>query len=270
MEPLNIVICGAAGRMGKRLVALTLEAPDLRLVAAIDAPDHPDSGRDAGLLAGAEKCAVSLSDWDTAAPLLPKADAIIDFSTPVDVLQRATAAVEADCAVVIGVTGIPEDTQQALEQLGKKGKILIAPNMSVGVNLLFVLCEQVAGILGDDYDIEVVEMHHNQKKDAPSGTAKKLGEILTRARELSSDAIVHGRHGITGARSRNEIGMHALRGGDVVGDHTVSFATAGERLELTHRASSRDTFAAGALRAARFLVAAPMPNSYSMRDVLGL
>ena len=152
----------------------------------------------------------------------------------------------------------------------KGARIVFAPNMSIGVNLLFHLCRQVAAILDEDYDIEVVEMHHNQKKDAPSGTAVRLAEILCEARGLDyNNDVRHGREGITGARTKHEIGMHALRGGDVVGDHTVIFATTGERIELTHKASSRDTFARGALRAVRFLADAK-PGLYDMQDVLKL
>ena len=173
--------------------------------------------------------------------------------------------------MVIGTTGLSADQKAELKALADNGaKIVFAPNMSVGVNLLFALCDKVARLLGDDYDIEVVEMHHNQKKDAPSGTAARLGEILCNARGLSYEKDTrHGRVGLPGARPKNEIGMHSLRGGDVVGDHTVIFATSGERIELTHKASSRETFAKGAVRAVLFLEDAPS-GLYDMQDVLHL
>jgi 4-hydroxy-tetrahydrodipicolinate reductase len=173
--------------------------------------------------------------------------------------------------MVIGSTGLTAEDQSLLADLAAKGaRIVQSPNMSVGVNLLFALSRKVASLLGEDYDIEVVEMHHNQKKDAPSGTAEKLGQILAEARGLSYEKDVrHGRVGMVGARPKNEIGMHALRGGDVVGDHTVIFATNGERIELTHKASSRQTFANGAIRAVKFLASAK-PGKYDMQQVLGL
>jgi 4-hydroxy-tetrahydrodipicolinate reductase len=173
--------------------------------------------------------------------------------------------------VVIGTTGLENDDKAALRALvADGGRIMLAPNMSVGVNLLFALCAKVAPLLGPEYDIEVVEMHHNRKKDAPSGTAVRLGEILAAGRGLEYEtAARHGRAGEVGSRPRNEIGMHAVRGGDVVGDHTVIFAADGERVELTHRASSRETFAKGALRAVKFLANAN-PGLYDMQDVLGL
>ena len=172
---------------------------------------------------------------------------------------------------MIGTTGLDAEQKATLAELAQKGaRIVFSPNMSVGVNLLFALCDKAARLRGDDYDIEVVEMHHNQKKDAPSGTAARLGEILAKARGLSYEKdVAHGRVGLPGARPKNEIGMHSLRGGDVVGDHTVIFATSGERIELTHKASSRETFAKGAIRAVRFLADA-RPGLYDMQDVLHL
>ncbi|MCF7853925.1 MAG: 4-hydroxy-tetrahydrodipicolinate reductase, partial [Candidatus Pacebacteria bacterium] len=180
-------------------------------------------------------------------------------------------ATAAGCCVVIGTTGLAADDRKALETLADSGgRIVFAPNMSVGVNLLFHLCGEVGRTLGEDYDVEVVEMHHNRKKDAPSGTAARLGEILAQAtgRDYEKD-VRHGRQGMTGARERREIGMHAVRGGDVVGEHTVIFATDGERVELGHKASSRQTFAKGAVRAVKFLMDVS-PGLYDMQDVLGL
>jgi 4-hydroxy-tetrahydrodipicolinate reductase len=222
---------------------------------------------DAGSVAGVKPLGVAITP--ELKPLLANADVIVDFSTG-DVVGNARMAAEANVAVVIGTTALPDADKAELAELAKTGKIIFAPNMSVGVNLLFHLSGIVAKLLAD-YDCEIVEMHHNQKKDAPSGTAERLGEVVAAAREQAYKEVVrHGREGIVGARTASEIGMHSMRGGDVVGDHTVVFATGGERVELTHKASSRDTFAKGALRAVRFLADAPAGRIYDMQDVLGL
>jgi 4-hydroxy-tetrahydrodipicolinate reductase len=265
---IRIVIIGAAGRMGRRLVANTLESNDLELVGAVEAAGNPTIGTDAGILAGCRECGIKITS--ELKPLLANADAVINFSTG-SVVADSQCAVDSGVSVVIGTTALPESDKMKLQELtAKGGKIVLAPNMSIGVNLLFHIAGKVTQVLGDEYDIEIVEMHHNQKKDAPSGTAVRLGEIIAAAKDSNySDVVVHGRDGITGARTRKEIGMHAVRGGDVVGDHTVIFATGGERVELTHKASSRDTFAKGALRAARFLYSAKA-GLYDMQDVLGL
>lgn len=266
---IKIVIVGATGRMGRRLVANTLEASDLMLVGAVETPGNPLLGGDAGIIAGSRECGVKISA-DLPA-ILNSADVVIDFSSADAALRVAAAATAAGCATVTGTTALSDADKAALKALvGKGGRIMLAPNMSVGVNLLFHISRKVAEILGEDYDVEIVEMHHNQKKDAPSGTAVRLAEVIAEARGLDyADAAVHGREGMVGARTKKEIGMHAVRGGDVVGDHTVIFAAGGERVELTHKASSRDTFAKGALRAARFLHGAK-PGFYDMQDVLNL
>jgi 4-hydroxy-tetrahydrodipicolinate reductase len=265
---IRVVIIGAAGRMGRRLVANVMEAEDMTLTGAIEAPGNPLLGQDAGSVAGCSVAGVAITDDLKQA--VGNADAVINFSLGKVVEDAATAAA-AGCTSIIGTTALTGDEKVALNQLAADGaRIVFAPNMSVGVNLLFHLCRQAATILGDDYDIEIVEMHHNQKKDAPSGTAVRLAEIAADARGLSyADDVRHGREGMVGARTKREIGMHALRGGDVVGDHTVMFSTGGERVELTHKASSRDTFAKGALRAVRFL-SGVKPGLYDMQDVLGL
>jgi 4-hydroxy-tetrahydrodipicolinate reductase len=267
---LKVVIVGAAGRMGQRLVALTLSDPELELAGAVESDGHPAAGRDAGQTAGVTACGVPI-DTDIATALTRGADVVIDFSTPKDAVANARAAASVNAAAVIGTTGISEADRAVLRRLGEKMRLVLAPNMSVGVNLLFQLSEQVARALGEDYDIEVVEMHHNQKQDAPSGTAERLGEILAEARgwDYSVDTT-HGREGLLGPRPKRQIGMHALRGGDVVGEHHVIFATEGERVELVHRASSRDGFAKGALRAAKFLHQSEQAGCFTMRDVLGL
>lgn len=265
---IRVVIIGAAGRMGRRLVANVMAAEDMVLAGAIEAHGNPLIGQDAGSVAGCGNAGVAISD--NLAEAVANADAVINFSLG-NVVQDTRIAADAGCAAVIGTTALTEEEKAELRKLADNGaRVVFAPNMSVGVNLLFHLCRQAATILGDDYDIEIVEMHHNQKKDAPSGTAVRLAEIAADARGLSyADDVRHGREGMVGARTNREIGMHAVRGGDVVGDHTVIFATGGERVELTHKASSRDTFAKGAVRAVRFLAGAKA-GLYDMQDVLGL
>lgn len=265
---IKTAVVGAAGRMGRRLVANICASDDLQLAGALEISTCPLLGQDAGIVAGAGETGIMISD--DAEKVFANCDAIINFSTT-GVVETTRLAVKNNCSVVIGTTALPDADKQALKDMAANGaKIVFAPNMSVGVNLLFYLSGKAAEILGEDFDIEIVEMHHNQKKDAPSGTAERLGQILCAARGLDYKKDVrHGREGICGARTRKEIGMHALRGGDVVGDHTVMFAANGERVELTHKASSRDTFARGALLAVRFLAAAPS-GIYDMQDVLKL
>ena len=263
-----VAVVGAAGRMGRRLVANIAASEDLTLSGALEAPGNPMVGKDAGSLAGVDPAGVAITDDPARA--FAGARAVIIFSVG-SVIALARAAAAKNCAMVIGTTAVPAEERAELAALAAKGaKIVMASNMSVGVNLLLKLAAEAAKLLGEDYDIEIVEMHHNQKKDAPSGTAVSLAEAVCQAtgRDYEKDAV-HGRNGVVGARTRREIGMHSLRGGDVVGDHTVIFATGGERVELTHKASSRDTFAKGALRAVRFLETAPS-GMYDMRDVLGL
>jgi len=264
---LKIIVIGAAGRMGRHLVSCITKANDMTLSGAIEYSESPFLNQDAGTVAGISPVEIKITSNLT--EIIDNADAIIDFSTG-NVIENAELAAEKNVAAVIGTTALSDEKIQKLKNMTENGaKIVLAPNMSVGVNLLFHLTQKVAQLL-NDYDIEIVEMHHRRKKDAPSGTAVRLGECAATGRNLSySDNVVHGRSGIVGERTDNEIGMHAVRGGDVVGDHTVIFATDGERVELTHKASNRNTFAMGALKAVRFLMNS---NSgfYDMQDVLGL
>lgn len=267
--PIKTTVIGAAGRMGRMLINQICADPNLELVAALEFAESPFIGQDAAVVAGLRPCGVSItSDIESA---IKKTEAIIDFSSPASTMKLAEKVATLPISLVIGTTGLTDDQKKTLHQYATCGcKIVQAPNMSVGVNLLFALTEQVTKILGDDYDIEIVEMHHNKKKDAPSGTAERLGEIAAEAAGLNYRTDTrHGRVGLVGERTKREIGMHSLRGGDVVGDHTVIFATGGERIELTHKASSRETFAKGALRAVHFLTDAK-PGFYDMQDVLGL
>ena len=264
---IHIAINGATGRMGRRLVALTAEDAELKLVAALDHAGCGLVGQDAGRVAGAEEIGVQISSTLQANVVTP--DVMIDFSVQPAVLAVVKLCVEQGIPLVTGTTGLTDADQQAIEHATKTIAVLQAPNMSLGVNLLFALAGQVARQLGDDYDIEVVEAHHRFKQDAPSGTAMGLIESICDAtgKDIHKD-VKHGRSG-NDPRVSGEIGVHALRLGDEVGRHTVSFATLGEEVQLTHRASTRDTFAKGALRAARWLNGKPT-GRYTMKDVLGL
>ena len=244
-EKTHVVIVGAKGRMGEALTRLAKQNPGLELVAGIDKGDD--------ILTVIDKC-----------------DALIEFAHHSLSPGLAELAIKHNKALVVGTTGHTAEERAAVNAAGEKIPVVFAANYSVGVNLLFYLTQLAAETLGENYDQEVVEMHHRHKLDSPSGTARRLGEILAKAGGGTYEELaMHGRHGDVGARPKKIIGMHALRGGDVVGDHTVHFATDGERIELTHRASSRDTFAAGALRAAQWLQG-QKPGLYSMQDVLGL
>jgi 4-hydroxy-tetrahydrodipicolinate reductase len=253
--------------MGKRLVSLIMKSESLELSGALEAPGHPSLGQDAGTTAGEGVSGVKITDSLKTA--LAGADAMIDFSTG-DAVANAKIASSMGVSCVIGTTAISEAGKAELAKIAKAGgRIVFSSNMSVGVNLLFKLCGEVARTLGDEYDVEIVEMHHRHKKDSPSGTAVSLAEAVCRARTLSySNNCVHGRKGVAAERPKAQIGVHAMRGGDVIGDHTVIFASEGERIELVHKASNRDAFAKGALRAALFLENAA-PGLYDMKNVLG-
>jgi 4-hydroxy-tetrahydrodipicolinate reductase len=251
-----------------RIVALLGEAPNLRLAAALEAPGHAALGRDAGEVAGAGRRDVSITADAKAA--LTRDRMLVEFSVPEASLEHLRLVADAGAKAVIGTTGFSAAQREEIAALARRAAILVAPNMSVAVTLAFKVLAIMAKALGDEYDIEITEIHHRFKKDAPSGTAVRMAEVVAEALGRDLDQVgVYGRHGLPGERSRKEIGVMSLRSGDVVGEHTVSFGTLGERLELTHRAHSRDTFARGALRAARFMVDRP-PGLYSMHDVLGI
>jgi 4-hydroxy-tetrahydrodipicolinate reductase len=265
---IRTIITGSAGRMGKSLVAAIAANPEFQLAGATEYPASPLIGQDAGTVAGVAALNVPISASLTQ-EMLANSDAIIDFSTG-NVLENARAAAKAGLSIVIGTTALTDADKAALRELSAQGaRIVQTFNYSVGVNLLFFLSGKTASLLAEDFDMEIIEAHHNQKKDAPSGTAVRLAEVLCEAADRTSGDLVYGRQGIVGARTRREIGIHAVRGGDIVGDHTVLFAGDGERIELTHRASSRMTFAKGALRAAKWLAGASA-GYYDMQDVLGL
>ncbi len=265
---IDVVVAGAAGRMGSRLIACLAEAPDLRLAAALEAPGHPALGADAGETAGVGRRGVPLTS-DAASALLA-GRVLIEFTTPEASLEHLRLAATSGARAVVGTTGFSAQQREEIRKLSAATAIVLASNMSVGVTLALRLLALMARALGDDYDVEITETHHRFKKDAPSGTALSMAEVIAEALGRNLERVaVYGRHGLPGERTRKEIGIFSLRSGDVVGEHTVCFGAPGERLELTHRAHSRDTFARGALRAARF-VAGRKPGLYSMQDVLGL
>ena len=259
---------GAAGRMGKRLVSLVQESKTLQLAGAIESPGHPALGRDSGEEAGSGRAGVVIQN--TLGDILQNAHVIIDFTAPQATLLNVQLASKQQTAMVIGTTGFNETELQQLKELAKNIPCVFAPNMSVGVNVLLNVVGKVARALGETYNIEVIEAHHNQKKDAPSGTALKIAEVLAECMDWDlGDVGVYERHGIIGERKTKEIGVQTVRAGDIIGDHTVLFGGPGERIEITHRAHTRDTFALGALRAAEWVVKQP-PGLYTMADVLGL
>ena len=263
-----LVVCGAAGRMGRLLVALAREDPHLAVVGAVEAAAHPALGRDAGEVAGGPALGVTVVG--ELGPVCRPEHVVLDFTAPEAALAHARVAVERGAGLVVGTTGLSPEQDRELRARAGRTRAVIAPNMSVGVTVLTELVAQAARLLGDGFEAEIVELHHHDKKDAPSGTALALGRAIAAARGQDFARLgVLARQGLVGARSRQEIGVVALRAGDVVGDHTVVFGGLGERLELVHRAQSRECLARGALRAARW-VAEQRPGLYSMRDVLGL
>jgi 4-hydroxy-tetrahydrodipicolinate reductase len=260
----SLAITGAAGRMGTRLIALAHQSPDFEVAAAIERPDHPSIGRDAGELAGVGSIGIPLRH-----DLKNTPQVLIDFTAPTSMRHWLKACRDRNIAMLIGTTGLQQTDHAAIDQAAADIPVLQAPNMSLGVAVLSKIAAEVAKLLGDDYDIEIVEGHHRFKKDAPSGTADGIAEAILKSTGKSRDALAYGRHGDEALRKRGEIGMHSLRIGDEVGRHTAYFAALGERLELTHVATSRDTFVHGALRAAKWL-AVQKPGRYTISNVLGV
>jgi 4-hydroxy-tetrahydrodipicolinate reductase len=263
----RLAIAGAAGRMGRAIIKLAGETDEIRICEAFEHPDSPAVGTDAGSSAGIGEIGVEIgSGFDS---IGDGYDVLIDFTVPESTRHNAEACRRRGKRMVIGTTGLG-GARAVLDAAAEEIAIVFAPNMSIGVNLCFKLTEIAAKALGDDVDIEIIEAHHRHKIDAPSGTAVRLGEIVAESlqRDLS-ECAVYGREGRTGPRDRKTIGFETIRAGDIVGDHTVMFAGAGERVEITHHASSRMTFAAGALRAARWIMAYDT-GLYDMQDVLGL
>jgi 4-hydroxy-tetrahydrodipicolinate reductase len=264
----KVAITGAAGRMGGRIITLITEAEGLEVAGAVEATDHPKLGTDAGYVAGCGDLGVKITD--SLEQALVDADVLIDFTLPEVTLANAAVCERLGKAMVIGTTGLKGEQRQVIEEVAGNIPVVFAPNMSVGVNVCFKILKDIAKTLGDGFDVEIVELHHNKKKDSPSGTAVRMGEVVAEAlgRDYNQVANYH-REGMCGERTKEEIGMQTVRGGDIVGEHTVYFIGMGERIELTHRAMSRDMFARGAVRAAGWLGGKPA-GLYDMQDVLGL
>lgn len=265
---IKVAVTGAAGRMGGRIITAVKEAEGLELAGAVERPGHEMIGQDAGLIAGCGAAGVKITaSLDEA---LKNADVLIDFTFPEVTLKNLATCVRLGKKLVIGSTGFTPAQRAEVQKAGEQISVVLAPNMSVGVNACFKLLKETAKILGPDFDVEIVELHHNKKKDSPSGTAVRMGEVVAEAlgRDYNQVANFH-REGMCGERTPEEIGMQTVRGGDIVGEHTVYFIGMGERIEITHRAMSRDMFARGAVRAAAWL-AAKEQGMYDMQDVLGL
>jgi 4-hydroxy-tetrahydrodipicolinate reductase len=268
---IRVVVSGAAGRMGRRLLELVQQDPATTVAAALEAPGHPAVGQTVGAL-----CSESVADKGAAVRVISEipeglaADVVIDFSAPAQTLHLAGEAVRRGWAIVVGTTGLEASQQATLQEASTRIALLTAPNFSLGMNVLFRVAAETARLLGGGYDIEIVESHHRFKKDAPSGTALRLAERVAEATSRDLEASgVYGRRGLTGERKADEIGIHTLRRGDVVGEHSVSFTSLGETVELVHRAHSRDAFARGAVHAAKWLAGKPA-GRYTFEQVLGL
>jgi len=254
--------------MGRTNIAVFDESEDMSIVGAIEAEHSPAIGLDAGTVAGIGNIGISITaDFRST---IERTDVVVDFTNPEAVLDKLDSAKDSETAFVVGTTGFTASQHKSIRNYAQKIPILLSPNMSLGINTLFYLVKRVAEILGNEYDAEIVEIHHNMKKDAPSGTALQFGSVIADARHVDLDDVaVYGRQGQVGRRKEGEIGIMALRAADIVGDHTVLFAGPGERIELIHRNSSRRTYATGAVRAARFIVQKET-GLFSMSDVLGL
>ena len=265
--PIRVAVAGASGRMGRMLIEAVEAAPDCVLSAALDLPSSPTIGQDATAWLG-RPCGVPVGSDPAAAAAV--SDVLIDFTRPEGTLAHLQACVAHGTRMVIGTTGFSEAQKAEVAEHARRIGVVMAPNMAVGVNVVLGLLDMAARALREGYDIEIVEAHHRHKVDAPSGTALRMGEVVASALGRSlEDCAVYGREGVTGERDPSTIGFATVRGGDVVGDHTVMFMGTGERIEITHKSSSRVTYAQGSLRAARFLMSQP-PGLYDMARVLGL
>lgn len=264
----NIIVTGVAGRMGGRISALTKDYQELKLVGVTEKKGHALIGKDFGQITGAGETGIKITE--KLEDIIGLCDVLIDFTHTSSSLQYLQLAASKGRAMVIGTTGFSKDDLKEIEAHTKNIPVVLAPNMSVGVNVLLRVLQDVASALGDDYDIEIIEAHHRLKKDAPSGTALKMAQVIADAVNRNLDEVaVYARKGLIGERTKKEIGIQTVRAGDIVGDHTVLFGGMGERIEITHKASSRDTFARGALKAASW-VHGKIPGLYDMQDVLGL
>ena len=266
----KLIISGIGGTMGGRIARLAFDDPEIKVVGGVEIKGHPWIDKDLGRVLGLGEGEKGIKIIDNLEKIIDKGEVVVEFSAPQATIEHLKIARKHKKAMVIGTTGFTDEEKKVIDKAKKEIPFVYSPNMSVGINLLFKITDGVAKVIGKDYDLEIIEAHHRKKKDAPSGTAIKLAAILARATNRSLDKVAtFGRKGLTGERPKDTIGIHAIRGGDIVGEHTVIFAGKGERIELTHRASSRDTFAQGALRASKFIVKRPL-GLYDMGDVLGI
>ncbi|MEW6600103.1 MAG: 4-hydroxy-tetrahydrodipicolinate reductase [Nitrospirota bacterium] len=265
---INLIVSGASGKMGSRIITLSSDMSGIKLTGAVERKGHAHLGKDIGPVIGLGTKGVIITD--DVKSVIEKGDVLVDFSSPSATIECLKSLSSRPIPVVIGTTGFSKDEVEYIKLYAQGTPCVFAPNMSVGVNLLLKVLQDIAKVTGDDYDVEIVEAHHRLKKDAPSGTAMKMAQVLAAAlgRNLE-DSAVYARHGLIGERTGKEIGIQTVRAGDIVGEHTVLFGGLGERIEITHKASSRDTFARGALKAAQW-VYKQTPGLYDMQDVLGL
>ena len=262
----KVIVCGGCGKMGSKVAQLIYQNKDMGLIGIIESPSHPGIGKDWGISVGLGNTGIIIKD--NLEEIIQNTDQVVEFTNPKVSLQHLEIVSKYKKAMITGTTGfLPEETEK-IKNLASDIPFLLSPNMSLGVNLLFKLAVETTAALGDDYDIEIVEAHHRFKKDAPSGTAKKLAQEIAKAKGVNLDEVaIYGREGTTGERGKGEIGIHSIRGGDIAGEHTVMFTALGERLELTHKAHSRNTFAYGTIQAIKFMEGKPL-GFYEMKDVL--
>ncbi|MFQ3574661.1 MAG: 4-hydroxy-tetrahydrodipicolinate reductase [Thermodesulfovibrionales bacterium] len=264
----NVIVMGIAGRMGSRIGAICNESDVIKIVGGIEKSGHTSVGKDIGIVIGSGEIGVKVTD--SLRDIISSGDVVIDFTHREATIQNVNVAMSSKKAMVIGTTGLSKEDMEIIKDASRQIPIVQAPNMSVGVNLLLRVLKDIANVLGDEYDVEIVELHHRMKKDAPSGTALKMAQVIAESLGRNLDEVgVYARKGIIGERTKKEIGIQTVRAGDIVGEHTVYFGGLGERIEITHKASSRDTFARGAVRAAQWIVK-QNPGLYDMQDVLGL
>ena len=263
---IKIVICGGCGKMGSKVAQLIYQNKDMGLIGIIESPSHPEIGKDWGMSVGLGNTGIIVKD--NLEEIIQNTDQVVEFTNPKVSLQHLEIVSRYKKTMITGTTGFSSEEIEKINKLAQYIPFLLSPNMSLGVNLLFKLAAEIAAALNDDYDIEIVEAHHRFKKDAPSGTAKKLAQEIAKAKGVNLDEVaIYGREGIIGERKRGEIGIHSIRSGDITGEHTVMFTALGERLELTHKAHSRDTFAYGTIQAIKFMKGKPA-GFYEMKDVL--
>jgi 4-hydroxy-tetrahydrodipicolinate reductase len=268
---IKVIVIGAGGRMGRMLVTGISQDNDLELAGAIESPDVPFLGKDAGELAGLSSLGIPIVDDSHLADLFSKADVAVNFITPKEaVLKHLQIAVDCKKPMVIGTTGFTVGEEEKIREFANNIPIVKAPNMSIGVNVMLKVLRDMAKVLGDDYDVEIIETHHNKKKDSPSGTADRMAKVIAESLGRNLDEVgIYGRKGIIGERTQEEIGVHAVRVGDIVGDHIVLFGGIGERLEVIHRAQSREPYVKGALRAVKWIVNASN-GLHDISEVFGL